>query len=80
MTFHIDTVHEKKKPFLCNSCDASFAARGNLNKHVATVHEKKKSFKCNTCNVTFAHKQSLERHVNCARHQSMHEGIKPFRR
>ena len=35
---HILSVHEKKKSFQCNTCDASFTLKGNFKK---TVHENK---------------------------------------
>ena len=36
---HSAQVHERKKPFRCNFCDATFAREGNLNQHVTKIHE-----------------------------------------
>ena len=43
---HIETVHEREKPFKCSICDASFGKSWNLNAHIKTVHEGKKPIKC----------------------------------
>ena len=36
---HSAQVHERKKPFRYNFCDATFAREGNLNQHVTKIHE-----------------------------------------
>ncbi len=41
-TTYISTVHEEKKEFKCDICDASFTQKRNLNVHIASVHEGKK--------------------------------------
>ena len=46
---HIASVHEGKKPFKCNICDASFTQKGEIIGHFATVHEGKKALKGNIC-------------------------------
>ena len=74
MKIHIDSVHERKKPFKCNICDASFAVKGNLKKHLASVHEGKKPFTCNFCDTSFREKGSLKKHT-----ASVHERKKPFK-
>ena len=51
MKIHVATVHEGKKTFKCDICNANFGQKSTLNKHVATVHEGKKQFKCDICNV-----------------------------
>ena len=33
--YSIETVHEGKKPFKCNICDAGFVSKGDLNRHIA---------------------------------------------
>ena len=49
---HIESVHERKKPFKCNICDVSFTEMGKLN--VSLVHERKKPFKCIFCDISFS--------------------------
>ena len=60
----MDSVHEGKKPFKCNLCDASFAEKCNLKKHVSTVHEGKKPFKCDICKADFTSKQIMNTHIS----------------
>ena len=62
----IGSVHENKKAFKCNICDASFTKKGNLNVPIL-------SFKCNTCEPSFAWKYDLKEHIT-----SVHEGKKPY--
>ena len=35
----IALVHEGKKPFKCDICDASIGIKRNLSKHLTNVHE-----------------------------------------
>jgi hypothetical protein len=44
---HMVTVHEGKKPFECNICDASFALKHHMKGHIASVDKGKKPFECN---------------------------------
>ena len=53
---HIAAVHEGRKPFKCNTCDACFSYKQYLDGHIAAVHERKKLFKCNFCDANFAKK------------------------
>ena len=41
---HIVVVHEGKKPFKCDVCDAKFSQKPHLNGHNAAVYEGKKPF------------------------------------
>ena len=38
--FHIKMVHERKRPFNCNSCNAQFFQNIQLKSHIESVHEK----------------------------------------
>ena len=61
---HFSAVHERKKPFKCVTCYASFTRRGSLKKHIDTVHEGKKPFHCTICNTSFTRRTSLKKHVS----------------
>ena len=60
---HIESVHDGKKAFKCNICDASFSQKGNLNVHIDSVHEEMKPFKCKICDASFSRKATLKRHI-----------------
>ena len=58
-------VHEGKKPFDFNSCEASFEDKSNLERHIASVHEEKTPFHANTYGNSFNQKFGLnETHCN----------------
>ena len=40
---HIESVHDRKKPFKCNVCDACFTRNGDLNAHKVSVLERTQS-------------------------------------
>ena len=48
MKTHVDRVHNKVKPFKCDSCDKSFATNSDLKQHLAT-HGQGKKFACDMC-------------------------------
>ena len=73
LTKHIAAVHEGKKPFKCEACDAKFTSKQGMNGHIATVHEGKKPFKCKPCDYECAQKGQLRKHI-----VTVHEGKKPF--
>ena len=50
---HIELIHEGRKKFTCETCDASFGRKESLNRHITLVHEGKKPFACITCNANF---------------------------
>ncbi len=37
---HIESVHEKIKPFKCKVCENSFTRNSGLRSHIKNVHEK----------------------------------------
>ena len=45
MNKHVESVHERKKPSKCNTCDFTFSQKGHMKSHVASVHEEKKPYK-----------------------------------
>ena len=68
MNGHIELVHEGKKSFTCNVCDAAFSEKSQ------SVHERKKPFQCNICDASFSQKGNLNGHI-----ESVHGGMKPFK-
>ena len=40
---HGNSVHEQKKPFKCNICDADSSQKRDFESQVKSVHEEKKS-------------------------------------
>ena len=62
MNRHIASVHEGKKPFKCDTCDARFALMHHLKSHIASVHEKKR-FNCAKCDASFTQKGHLNIHI-----------------
>ena len=64
MKGHIATVHEKKKPYECDICNACFARKYHLKSHVESIHhERKKSRKCSLCNFNCADNRTLKKHI-----------------
>ena len=68
---HVATIHEGKKTFICDICNAKFRLMGELNVHVSTVHEGKKQFQCEICDANFGQKSNFNEHIAKA-----HEGKK----
>ena len=68
---HIETVHEKKKPHLCNLCGKAFSAKKALQYHIRCVHEKKKPFSCTICENKFTTKKAQRMHI-----ETVHEKIR----
>ena len=42
MEIHVDSVHERKKPFNCSKCTTSFATKSHLKDHIRFVHERQR--------------------------------------
>ena len=74
LTIHQTSVHEGKKPHMCELCGASFARRQKMKSHVATVHEGKKPHQCSICNACFSSKHNMTCHI-----ASAHEKKKPYK-
>jgi KRAB domain-containing zinc finger protein len=72
---HIESVHEKKRPHLCSTCEKSFASKQDLKRHILMVHEKinHKKHLCSQCDSSFFNISGLKVHTD-----SVHEGKRPF--
>ena len=65
---HVESVHERKRPFVCTICNHEFAHKNDLKRHTIVVHEEKKPHKkqkygCNSCEKSFSTKSNLNKHV-----------------
>ena len=38
---HVESAHEKKKPFKCKICDKHFSFKHNMKEHFTSIHGKK---------------------------------------
>ena len=74
MNDHIESVHEGKKPFKCNECDAAFSVKRSLKMHIESVHEGKKPFACKFCDASFGQKGNLKRHLAIHREKDYGHG------
>ena len=70
---NISTVHEEKSTYECQSCNASFFHKGDLNKHISAVHKGKRPYKCHDCDASFAQIGHLNKHIS-----AVHEGKRPY--
>ena len=63
MNSHMESVHEKKKPYKCDICDANFTEKQGMVSHIQSVHEG-----INLSNVTFVmlrlHKNVIQKTHN----------------
>ena len=62
LTAHIKIVHEKAKPFSCETCGKKFAKQHRLKEHLP-IHSGEKAFKCEICKKEFSRKQTLKNHM-----------------
>ena len=58
---HKASIHDvnRKKPYMCIICNASFAEKKSLNLHIEYTHEKKRPFKCKICESDFSEKNTV---------------------
>ena len=64
---HIQFVHFKEKPVLCNICGRKVSKQCLL-RHIRCVHTNEKPFSCAVCNESFNRKDKLARHQRRNRH------------
>ena len=66
LTTHIDSVHLKKKNYLCprSPCEYASTRKGTLEKHVQAVHDKIKPFTCEVCSQKFNQKAHMTAHLD----------------
>ena len=60
LQMHINAVHLKLKPYVCDLFEMSFARKGHLKGHIKSIHEKIRPFECNQCKKSFARKRQLK--------------------
>ena len=63
MKKHIDSVHEGKKPFMCEFCGYGCLLKSSMNRHVASVHDGNKPFRCEFCDYSCAVKSNMNKHI-----------------
>ncbi|XP_052129868.1 gastrula zinc finger protein XlCGF8.2DB-like [Frankliniella occidentalis] len=64
-------IHQHRRPFKCEVCNARFVRENNLVYHMRS-HTVKNLFTCDICNGSFVHKH------NFVHHMRTHTGEKPF--
>ena len=78
VTLHVETVHEKKKPFACQDCNKTFTSKESLKLHVETVHEKKITFTCLFCENKFSDNHVLNSNVEMLHNTDYGRPVRPF--
>ncbi len=69
---HLNTVHNKTRPYICSHCNHSAASRSALRTHMRQ-HTGEKPFKCDKCNYSTSDHNSLRRH------KMRHSGERPYK-
>ena len=67
-------VHQKEKPFQCNSCVHSFSSMQHLQMHIKSIHSKIKDQQCHLCGKSFSLANSLKTHIRL-----VHDKLKSFK-
>jgi len=80
LKIHIDRVHKKLKPFVCNwdlengqICNKAFASQCDLQRDIDLNHKKETPYKCIECGKIFSTQRNLDIHIN-----RIHQKSKPF--
>ena len=63
MKDHTNRVHEGIKPFLCDSCEESFAKDFKLKLHIKGMQVEKKPFSCPMCGSQFYFSTRMKDHI-----------------
>ena len=63
---HVDQVHEKITPHICDICSAKFPQKHKLEMHVRTVHQGERPYECQFCDSKYTTKQNLDNHIQKA--------------
>lgn len=69
---HIEIVHNKRRPYLCNTCGHETSRKAMLDLHLRT-HTGEKPYRCDMCNYTASDHNTLRRH------RMRHTGEKPYK-
>jgi hypothetical protein len=72
LKIHMNVVHEKIKPFLCNYCGYKGSSRSSLKMHIRQ-HTGEKPFTCDFCSY------ATSDHNSFRRHKLRHTGQKPYK-
>ena len=64
---HIESMHEKLKPYQCQICHHLYRYKSTLRIHIETVHEKLKRFKCDPCQGSFRYRNVFRDHKKTCR-------------
>ena len=59
LTNYVKGVHERMKPFKCDTYKFNFSIMASLKKHVKNFFMKERNLKCENCNISFNLKGNL---------------------
>ena len=76
MRRHLRRVHEGKKDYKCEKCNAAFTEKRRLKSHLQYVHDKNQNMnhKCNYCEKSFILPSMLKNHI-----KTTHEGKRNYK-